>query len=153
MDFAYSDKVVALRERLLAFMDRHIYPNEGPDPGNMEILGQFGTPAQQEPWLVPLLQGVRSGFAMTEPDVANSDAPSIQLRIERQGDSYLLNGRKWWCSGAARLLTLKAAWTMDTLGKKAAQDEIAMIKIVAAQRLTNVSDRAMQLCGRNMTRG
>jgi acyl-CoA dehydrogenase len=358
MDFAYSARTELLRERLLAFMERQIYPNEGvphaqiaasgnphahaplvdelkplaqqaglwnlflpdsshgagltnleyaplaevmgrvpwaseafncsaPDTGNMEILAQFGTPAQQERWLAPLLRGeIRSAFAMTEPDVASSDATNIQLRIRREGDEYVLSGRKWWCSGAARprcellvvmgktdpdnadrhrqqsmvlvprdtpgvtvvrnlrvlgfvdseshceirfddarvpaasllgeegggfaiaqarlgpgrihhcmraigaaqralelmcaratqrvafgrplaeqgvvqewiaqaqcaieqarLLTLKAAWTIDTLGKKAAQSEIAMIKIVAPQLLTTVVDRAIQLFG------
>jgi len=258
-----------------------------PDTGNMEILAQFGTPEQKRQWLLPLLDGeIRSAFAMTEPDVASSDATNIQLTIRREGDEYVLNGRKWWISGAlrerckifivmgktapdspdrhrqqsmilvpkntpgvtivrnlpvmgyidneshceilfenarvpasnllgeegsgfaiaqarlgpgrihhcmrsigtaqyalelmcrraasrvafgkplaeqgiiqdwiaqseleieqARLLTLKAAWLIDTLGKKAAQKEIAMIKIVAPEVLTNVANRAMQVFG------
>ncbi|HVB59821.1 MAG TPA: acyl-CoA dehydrogenase family protein [Ktedonobacteraceae bacterium] len=258
-----------------------------PDTGNMEILAQFGTPEQKERWLLPLLNGeIRSAFAMTEPDVASSDATNIQLSIQREGDEYVLNGRKWWISGAARarcqifivmgktapdspdryrqqsmilvprgtpgftivrnlpvmgyvdneshceilfedvrvpasnllgeegsgfaiaqarlgpgrihhcmrsigsaqyalelmcqraasrvafgkplaeqgmiqdwiaqsqmeieqarLLTLKAAWMMDTAGKKAAQKEIAMIKVVAADMLTNVVNRAIQVFG------
>ncbi len=358
MDFAYSDKVNALRKRLNDFMDRYIYPNEqtyrdqikasgnphhhaeitdelkakaraeglwnlflpdeeygaglsnleyaplaeimgrvswssevfncaAPDTGNMEILAQFGTPEQKKQWLMPLLDGeIRSAFAMTEPDVASSDATNIQLTIQREGDEYVLNGRKWWASGAgrerckifivmgktdpanpdrhrqqsmvlvpkntpgvtvvrnlpvmgyvdneshcevtfenvrvpvtnllgeegsgfaiaqarlgpgrihhcmraigvsqralemmcqrattrvafgkplaeqgmiqewiaqsyleieqARLLTLKAAWMIDNLGKKAAQDEIAMIKIVAPEVNTTVVSRAMQVFG------
>jgi len=258
-----------------------------PDTGNMEILAQFGTPEQKKEWLMPLLNGeIRSAFAMTEPDVASSDATNIQLTIKRDGDKYVLNGRKWWISGAARerckifivmgktepdspdryrqqsmiliskntpgvtikrslpvmgyidneshcevlfenvrvpvsnllgeegggfaiaqarlgpgrihhcmrsigaaqralelmcqratsrvafgkplseqgviqewiaqsyleieqarLLTLKAAWMIDTLGKKAAQNEIAMIKIAAPEVFTNVVNRAMQVFG------
>ena len=264
-----------------------VFNCSAPDTGNMEILAQFGTPEQKKEWLMPLLNGeIRSAFAMTEPDVASSDATNIQLTIKRDGDEYVLNGRKWWISGAARerckifivmgktepdspdryrqqsmilvpkntpgviikrslpvmgyidneshceilfenvrvpvsnllgeegtgfaiaqarlgpgrihhcmrsigasqralelmcqratsrvafgkplseqgviqewiaqsyleieqarLLTLKAAWMIDTLGKKAAQNEIAMIKIAAPEVFTNVVNRAMQVFG------
>jgi acyl-CoA dehydrogenase len=175
MNFDYTPKVEALRTRLLAFFDAHIYPNEhafhaeiaanrangnawiptqlveqlkqhareaglwnlflpdsgrgagltnleyaplceimgrvpwapevfncnAPDTGNMETLERYGTAEHKRDWLEPLLQGqIRSAFLMTEPDVASSDATNIQTRIERDGDAYVINGHKWWSSGA-----------------------------------------------------
>jgi acyl-CoA dehydrogenase len=105
-----------------------------PDTGNMEVLFQFATPEQKDQWLMPLLDGeIRSAFAMTEPDVASSDATNIQLSIERDGDQYVLNGRKWWISNAlhpnCRIMIVMGKTTTE--GPRHRQQSMILVPIEA----------------------
>jgi acyl-CoA dehydrogenase len=103
-----------------------------PDTGNMELLTIYGTTEQKEQWLQPLLEGeIRSAFAMTEPAVASSDATNIECRIERRGGEYVINGRKWWTSGAAnhRCKLLVLMGKTDPGGPRHLQQSMVLVPI------------------------
>ena len=103
-----------------------------PDTGNMELLTVYGTAEQKEQWLQPLLEGeIRSAFAMTEPAVASSDATNIECRIERRGDEFVINGRKWWTSGAAnhRCKLLILMGKTDPAGPRHLQQSMVLVPI------------------------
>jgi acyl-CoA dehydrogenase len=105
---------------------------QAPDSGNMELLHRYGTREQKETWLRPLLDGViRSAFAMTEPHVASSDATNISTTIRRDGDSYLINGRKWWTSGAAdpRCAFLIVMGVSDPAAPRHRQQSMAIVPV------------------------
>jgi acyl-CoA dehydrogenase len=200
MDFDYSPKVIELQDRLRAFMEAHVYPNEqrfddevgqgdrwqptrlieelkakakaaglwnlflpasergagltnteyaplceimgrvlwapevfncsAPDTGNMEVLERYGTSEQKRQWLEPLLEGrIRSAFTMTEPDVASSDATNIETSIIRDGDEYIINGRKWWSSGAGdpRCKIFILMGKTDPQGARYAQQSMVLV--------------------------
>ncbi len=105
---------------------------QAPDTGNMETLHLFATPEQKERWLQPLLEGeIRSAFAMTEPQVASSDATNIECSIVRDGDSYVVNGRKWWASGASdpRCRLLIVMGKTDPAGPTHRQQSMVLVPI------------------------
>ncbi len=103
---------------------------QAPDTGNMETLHLFGTAQQKQDWLIPLLAGeIRSAFAMTEPAVASSDATNITTEIRREGDEYVVNGKKWWCSGAAdsRCAIFIVMGKTDTEASKHRQQSMVLV--------------------------
>ena len=120
---------------LAEIMGRVVWASEvfncsAPDTGNMEVLHLYGTPVQQERWLKPLLNGdIRSCFSMTEPDVASSDATNIESSIVRDGDEYILNGRKWWSTGGgdARCELSIFMGKTDSLAAKHLQQSMVLV--------------------------
>ncbi|MGE5148384.1 MAG: acyl-CoA dehydrogenase family protein [Candidatus Eiseniibacteriota bacterium] len=113
-----------------SFLAPEVFNCSAPDTGNMEVLERYGTPEQQRQWLDPLLDGrIRSAFAMTEPAVASSDATNIETRIERQGSDYVINGRKWWISGAGdpRCKIMIVMGKTDPSGPRHAQQSMILV--------------------------
>ena len=122
-----------------------VFNCNAPDTGNMEVLHMYGTPAQQEAWLTPLLNGeIRSAFAMTEPDVASSDATNVECAITHDGDEYVINGRKWWISNAGNprcQIMIVMGKTDSTAARHAQQSQILVPREtpgVTVERMLNV---------------
>ena len=103
-----------------------------PDTGNMEVFARYGSKEHKEKWLKPLLNGeIRSCFAMTEPAVASSDASNIETRIERKGDKYVINGRKWWSSGVGdpRCKVMIVMGKTDPTAPRHSQQSMVLVQI------------------------